>query len=121
MSFRIFAAEIVFESAFPGAQQTQSVPTASTRVLSQHRRVSGSDDRKVDILSEMMSNAIVAVDPGGTHRTSLGLFLSKHELINHKRTIGRREQLTHANFSDRFVAIVERSRTFKELVILNGR
>src|SRR6185369_17625081 len=61
------------------------------------------------------------VNPGGTHRTSLGLFLSKHELIDHERTIRRSEQLTHANFSDWFVAILERSRAFKKLVILDRR
>src|ERR1044071_9712970 len=82
MSFAVFAAEVVFESAFPRAQQTQPVPTATPCELSQRGRIGRGDDRKVNILSQMMCDAIEAVDPRGAHRTSFGLFLSKHELID---------------------------------------
>src|SRR6185503_17852278 len=75
-TFAIFTTKIRLESAFAGAQQAQSVPATIAGERSQRGRFGGSDDRKVNVLSQMMSNAIVAVDPGGTHRTGLGLILS---------------------------------------------
>src|SRR6185312_4921826 len=41
-SFAIFAAEIVFEGAFAGTQQTQFLPTSISRVGSEGRRIGGS-------------------------------------------------------------------------------
>src|SRR4030095_3437086 len=80
---RVFAAQIVFESAFARTQQTQPVPSAGSRVRSQRGRGSGSDYGPVNILGEMMSDSIDAVDPRSTHRTGACLLLSIHELIDH--------------------------------------
>src|SRR6185369_18074848 len=75
-AFAIFAAEIIFESAFAGAQQTQFVPTSFTSVRSQGGGIGGSDDREVNILRQVMSDTVVAIEPRSAHRTRLRLFLS---------------------------------------------
>src|SRR5205085_7935762 len=114
MSFAIFTAEIVFESAFAGAQQTQSVPTSIAGMGSQRGGIGSSDYREVNVLRQMMSNSIEGIDPGSAHRTGIDLFLSEHEVIDHQRAIGISEQFAHPNSGDGFVAIGERSRAFKK-------
>src|SRR6266581_928724 len=119
MTFAIFAAEIVLKSAVAGAQQTQFIPTSFSCVRAQRGRICRRDNRQVNILREVMSNSIEAIDPGGTHWAWYGLLLSVHEVVNHERTIGRSEQLAQPHFFCRRVAIVKRRWTFKKLVILN--
>src|SRR6185503_8894112 len=87
ISFTILAAEIVLKSAIAGAQQTQFVPASDSRVRAQGRWISRCHDRQVDILREVMSNSIPAIEPGGTHRARSGLSLSEHHLIDNERTI----------------------------------
>src|SRR5205823_3927114 len=119
MSRRVFAAEIVLKSAVARAQQTQSVPASFASIRAQRGRISSSDDRQVHILRQVMSDAIVAVDPGSTHRARIDLLLSKHEVIDHQRTIRRSEQLAQPYFYCRFISLVKRRWAFKKLVILN--
>src|SRR5207302_10240601 len=120
ISRRVFAAEIVLESAFAGAQQTQSLPASFASIRAQRGWIRRGDNRQVSILREVMSNSIVAVDPGSTHRARIDLLLSKHEVIDHQRMIRRGEQLAQLYLSYRFIAIVKRRRTFKKFVILNS-
>src|SRR6266705_2462667 len=98
MSRRVFAAKIVLESAFAGAQQTQSVPASFASIRAQRGRIRRGDNRQVHILRQVMSDAIVAVDPGSTHRARIDLLLAKHEVIDYQRTIGRGEQLAQPYF-----------------------
>src|SRR6266478_1136930 len=119
MSFAIFAAEIVLKSAVAGAEQSELVPTSASRVRAQRGGISRRDNCQVYVLRDVMSNAIVAIDPGGTHWARYGLLLAVHEVVNHERTIRRSEQFAQAYFSCRTIAIVKRRWTFYELVILN--
>src|SRR5258706_4191326 len=119
MSFAIFAAEIVLKSAVAGAEQSQLVPTSASRVRAQRGGISRRDNCQVYVLRDVMSNAIVAIDPGGTHQARHVLLLSIHEVVNHKRTIGRGEQFAQPYFYCRFVSLVKRRWAFYELVILN--
>src|SRR6266567_7684385 len=84
MSFAIFAAEIVLESAFAGAQQTEFVPSSFTSVCAQRGRISRGDNRQVNVLREVMSDSIEAIDPGGTHWARIRLLPSVHEVIDHE-------------------------------------
>src|SRR5690348_14887709 len=63
ISFAILAAEIVFESAFGGAQETQPVPSSVSRMRAQRGGIGSSDDRQINVLVEMVSDSIEAVDP----------------------------------------------------------
>src|SRR6267142_4038546 len=119
MSFTIFAAEIVLKSAVAGAQQTQFVPPSVPRVRAQRGRICRRHNRQVNVLREVMSNSIEAIDPRGTHWARYGLLLAVHEVVNHERTIRRSEQLAQPYIFCRSVAIVKRRWAFKKLVILN--
>ena len=88
MPFAVFAAEVVLEGVAPGAEQAQLVPAARASVSAQSGEVGGSDHGEVEILSEMMGDAVGAVEPGGAHGASFGLPLSKHEVIDDERAIG---------------------------------
>jgi len=90
-------------------------------VCPQCGRIRRSQNHQVNVLGQVMSNSVEGVEPCSAHRTRLGLFLSKHEVIDHQRTIRRSEQFAQTNFLDGFVAIVERSWAFKKFVILNCR
>lgn len=69
----IFTSEIVLERAISGAQQTQPAPATGARVRSQGRRIGCGDDREIDLLGNVLSDAVYAIDPCGAHRTRLGL------------------------------------------------
>src|SRR6266849_5045000 len=121
MSFAIFAAEIVLEGAFTGAQQTQSIPASFASPRAQRGWIRRGDNRQLHVLRQVMSDAIEAVDPGSTHRARYGLLPSVHEVIDHQRTIGTGKQLAQPYGFCRRIAIVKGRRAFKKLVILNRR
>ena len=121
ISLAIFAAKIVLESALACAQQTQSVPTSFASIRAQRGWIRRGDNRQIHVLRDVMSDAIVAIDPGSAHWARIDLLLSKHEVINHQRTIRRGEQFAQTRLCYRLIAIVERPRTFKKLVVLNRR
>src|SRR5437588_11295618 len=68
----------------------------------------------------MMGNSVVPVDPGGTHWAWAGLFLSKHEVVDHQRPVRSRKQLTQTHGPRGRVASAEVRGTFFELVVLHG-
>src|SRR6266536_2783251 len=119
MSRRVFAAKIVLESAFTGAQQTQFVPASFASIRTQRGRISSSDNCQIYILRHVMSDAIVAVDPGSAHRARIRLLLSKHEVIDHERTIRRGEQLAQPYRLCRRITSVEDCWAFNQLIVLN--
>jgi hypothetical protein len=89
-------------------------------VGAQSGEISGGDDGEVEILREMMGNAIGAVEPGSAHGAGLGLRFSVHEMIDDERAIGLGEELGEADRACGCVPDVEVARAFLELVILNG-
>src|SRR5690349_21907789 len=99
ISFAILAAEIVFESAFGGAQETQPVPSSVSRMRAQRGGIGSSDDRQINVLVEMVSDSIEAVDPRGTHRAGICLLLSIHKVIDYKCAIRPGKQFTQAHCS----------------------
>src|SRR5690606_7127173 len=58
MAFLVLAAEVVLERAVARAQQAQPVPPPVTGVRAQRRQIGRGDDRKIDVLREMMRNAV---------------------------------------------------------------
>src|SRR5687767_10240681 len=81
--FFVFAAEIVLKRARTGTQESQPVPTPRAGIASQAYRINCSNDRQIEVLSEVMRNAIDAVDPRRAHRAWFDLFFSEHELVEH--------------------------------------
>src|SRR5258708_2485830 len=63
----IFAGQIVLERAGAGAQEPQSVPSPFAGMRAQGRRIGRGNNREVDVLGQVMSNAIQAVDQRGAH------------------------------------------------------
>src|SRR5690242_10031794 len=97
----------------------QPVPPSLPSVCAQRWKISGCNDGEIYVLTKMMGNSVHRVDPRSTHRASVRLLFSKHEVIDDERSIGRREQFAQPHSFDRFIAIIERRRTFKKLVIMN--
>src|SRR5262245_29168385 len=73
MTFPVLASKIVFERGISGAQQTEPVPATSAGVRSQGHRISCGDNREVDVLRNVVSDSVEAVDPSGAHRTRFDL------------------------------------------------
>jgi hypothetical protein len=112
--FAVFVAQVVFEGAVAGAKEAQLVPAALSW------DISGGDDCEIEILSEMMGHAVGAVEPGSTHRTSLGLLLTVHEVIDDEGAIGLGEEFAEADGVQGRVTSVEIARAFFKLIILNS-
>ena len=83
----VFATEIVLKCARSGTQESQPVPAARASMASQAYRIRCSNDRQIEVLSEVMRDAIEAVDPRRAHWAWLCLFLAVHELIDNDRSI----------------------------------
>ena len=118
-SFAVFAAEVVFEGAVSGAEEAQLVPASRARVGAQSGEIGGGDDGEVEILSEVMSDAIGAVEPGGAHGARLGLPLSVHKVIDDERAIGLGEEFAETDGAHRRVTGVKVARTLFKLIVLN--
>src|SRR5262245_9276344 len=121
VSFFVFAAKVVLECARAGAQETQSVPASCASVASESRQVRRCDDGKVDVLREVMRNAINTVDPRRAHWTWLRLFFAVHEVIKNDRPIRSGEQLAEAYSSDRRISCIEPCGHFLKRIVLHGR
>src|ERR1700693_1416021 len=78
MPFAVFAAEVILEGVAAGAEESQLVPAALTSVGAQGGDIGGRDNGKVEILSEVMGDAVGAVEPGSAHWAGLGLPFSVH-------------------------------------------
>src|SRR5215204_4568931 len=85
--FFILTAEVVLKCARAGTQKSQPVPTACAGMASQTHGIGRSDDRQIEVLSEMMRHAIESVDPGSAHRAGGYLLFAEHELVQHDRSI----------------------------------
>ena len=121
VSFFVFAAKIVLKCARAGTQKSQSVPASIASVASQARQIGGGNNNQIQILSQMMCDAIEAINPRRTHRARLCLFLAEHEVINDDRTIRAGEKFAESYVSDRRVSCIEFRGDFLEDVILDRR
>src|SRR2546430_16824424 len=72
-AFCILTAKVVFERAVPATEQPKVAPSSSASVLAQRKWICGGSDGEVDVLGEMMTDAVVAVDPHRAHRAGTGL------------------------------------------------
>src|ERR671937_3145236 len=81
-AFCILAAKVVFERAVPATQQPKVAPPSSASVLPQGRQICGGSDGEVDVLGEMKTDAVVAVDPHRAHRAGSGLTLPVHQVVD---------------------------------------
>lgn len=61
---------------------------------SQRDRIGGGNDHDIDILSQMVSDPIPAID---AHRTWAGLLFAKHQVVDDQGSIRHREQLAQAD------------------------
>ncbi len=119
MPFAVLAAWVVLESAVVGAEEAQLAPAARAGVRAQSGDISGGDHGEVKILSEMMGDAVGAVEPGGTHRASLGLPLSVHQVIDDERAIRFREEFAKADGAYGRVTTVVVARALFKLIVRN--
>jgi hypothetical protein len=101
-----------------GAEEAQFVPAARASVCAQSGDVGGSDHGEIEILSEVMGDAVSAVEPGGAHGASLRLLLSEHEVINDERAIGIGEEFTEAHGAHGRITCIEVARALFKLVVL---
>jgi hypothetical protein len=71
---------------------------------SQRDRIGGGNDHNIDVLSQMASDPVPAIDPHRAHRTWAGLFFAEHQVVDDQRPVRRRERLAQADGADRRVA-----------------
>src|SRR5947207_13211853 len=83
VALAIFAPKIVLEGVGAGAQEPQLIPISFSSVRSKRFRIGRRDDRDVDVLSQVMSDAIPTVDKERAHRAWAGVLFSVHKLIDH--------------------------------------
>jgi hypothetical protein len=79
------------------------------------------NDCQVETLCEVVRNSVESVDPCGAHWTWIHLFLSKHELVEHDRSIRTGKKLAESYGLNGRVSSIEARRYFFEDVIRNGR
>jgi hypothetical protein len=63
-------------------------------VRPQRRRIGRGHDRKVEVLPEVVRDAVEAVDPLRAHRARMSLRFPVHQVVDDERPVGAREQLT---------------------------
>src|SRR5262249_16810745 len=102
-----------------GAKETQLVPAPLAGVGAQSREIGGSNNSEVKILSEMMSDTIRTIEPGGAHGASPSLLLSEHEVIDDQRAIVLCEEFDEADAAHRRIPSVEVAWTLFKLIVLN--
>jgi len=90
-------------------------------MASQARQIGGGNNSQIQILSEMVRDAIKTVNPCRAHRTRLCLFFAEHEVIDDHRPIRAREKLAESNLLDRCVSCIEFPGNLLEYVILDRR
>src|SRR5919108_2120569 len=73
VALRVLAAKVVFEGAVPATKQPKVAPPSIASMLAQGRWICGGSDDEVDVLGEMKTDAVVAVDPHRAHRAGAGL------------------------------------------------
>src|SRR5262249_31916373 len=88
---------------------------------SQARQIGGGNNSQIQILSEMVSDAIKTVNPRRAHRTRLCLFLAEHEVIDDQRPIRACEELAESYLLNRCVSCIKFRGDFLEYVILDRR
>src|SRR5262245_5931232 len=88
---------------------------------SQARQIGGGNNSQIQILSEMVGDAIKTVNPRRAHRARLCLFLAEHEVIDDQRPIPACEKLAESYLLDRCISCIEFSGNFLEDVFLDRR
>src|SRR5688572_19679002 len=120
ISFFVFATEIVLKRTGAGTQESQSVPASAASVIPKGYRIRSCNDRQIETGSQVMCDAVHAVDPGGTHGAWRRLFLPEHELINDDRAVRPGKKLTEPYGTDRIVPCIEFHGTFLEGIVLDN-
>src|SRR5262245_20982930 len=90
-------------------------------MASQAGEIGGGNNSQIQILSEVVRDAIKTVNPRRAHRTRLRLFFAEHEMIDDHRPIRACEKTAESYLLDRRVACVEFPGNFLEYVILDRR
>jgi len=90
-------------------------------MASQARQIGRGNNSQIQILSEMVRDAINTVNPRRAHRTRLCLFFAEHEVINDHRSIRACEKLAESYLLDRSVCGIEFPGNFFEYVIFDRR
>src|SRR5919198_2858306 len=80
-AFCILVAKVVFERAVPATEQPKVAPPSIASVLAQGRHIGCGSDGEVDVLGEMLADAVIAVDPHRAHRARSGLTLPVHQVV----------------------------------------
>src|SRR5262245_17452868 len=76
VAFDILAEQVVLERAGSTTEEAKVVPSTVAGVLAQGRWIGSGGDDEVDVLGEMMSDAVVAVDPHRAHGAGIDLLLA---------------------------------------------
>jgi hypothetical protein len=70
-------------------------------VLPQGWRVGGRGDDEVGALSDVVGDAVEAVDPQGAHRAGVGLQFAVHEVVDDQWAVRGGEQPAQGDLADR--------------------
>ena len=89
--------------------------------LRNQRKIGSGNNSQIQILSQMMSDAIEAVNPCRAHRARLCLFFAEHEVIDDKRPIRTCEKFAETYVSDWPVSCIKLRRNLLEDIVFDGR
>jgi hypothetical protein len=114
-------------SSLPRSYLKVLPPTLRRRSLSHPRasvsaesgEVGGGDHGEVEVLGEVMGDAVGAVEPSSAHGARFGLPLSIHQVIKDERAIGLGEQLAETRGAHGRVTRTKIARAFFERIVLN--
>src|SRR5260370_265769 len=121
MPLTIFAAQIVLEGVRTTTQEPQVIPNSRASMCSQGYRIRSGCNDYIDVLRQVMRDAIPTVDNQRTHWAGAGAFLSVHKVVDDQRPVRPSEQVAQADRLDRGIACIEVCRTLLECVVLDDR
>ena len=87
-------------------------------MCTQSREIRCGHHSELEILSEVMGDAVSAVEPGSAHRASLTLSLSEHKVIDNERSIGLGEEFAQSDAAHWRITSLEVARTLLKLIVL---
>jgi hypothetical protein len=88
-------------------------------VRAESGEVGGRHHGEVEILSQVMGDAVGAVEPSGTHGARFGLLLAVHKVIDDERAIALGEEFAEMCGARECVTGVKVARAFLKRIVLN--
>src|SRR4029450_9285291 len=88
-------------------QKPQSGPASSASVIPQGCQIRCGNNRQIETRSQVVGDAVVAIDPSCTHWEWRCLFFAEHELIKYERSVRAGKKLAESYGPDGLVSSIK--------------